>query len=471
MTLQKIKFGTDGWRAIIGKDFVPENIERVIQAFCDWQKETDDHNQRIVVGFDRRDASSETAILVSEILAGNGSTILLSDQYCPTPCISWMTKNRKAAAGIMVTASHNPWDWNGIKFKEAYGGSASPAYTAEIEQRIEGVGSIRKMDFREAEKKVLVTRFSPREDYRAQLGRLADLKAIQRKGFRVVYDSMHGAGSGFLSGLLPNQIEEMNAGAPQESIPKTSPEPTEKNLSDLILKVEKGEGDVGLATDGDADRIAAIDENGRYVSPQDIFALLLKHYVEHKKLKGTVIKSVSTTQMISLLCKKYGLPLIETPIGFKHICSELVKHDSLMGGEESGGLSFAPHIHERDGLLNGLFLLEMMTVKKKKLGALLEELRTEIGTFHFQRVDCHLEKDAIETMQKELRLKKIGRLAGQSVSSTNFIDGFKYILADNSWLLVRASGTEPLVRIYAESPEEDGVTRLLEEGKKVARIT
>ena len=380
-----------------------------------------------------------------------------------------MTKEKKGGAGVVVTASHNPWEWNGIKFKEGYGGSASNEYTKEVEQRLDGVKSINKIAYADAVKKGSIIPFSPFQEYVSHLKRLVDVEQIKKSGWRILYDPLYGAGANFIRTILGESVEEIHNGERRggEGQP---PEPIEKNLGEIIGRIKKGFADVGLATDGDADRIGAIDETGRYVSSHEIFALLLHYYVTNKRMKGTVVKSVSTSQMISLLCKKFGLPLIETPIGFKYICSELVKHDSLMGGEESGGISFAPHIHERDGLLNGLFLLEMMSARKKKLGELVADLRREIGTFHFQRVDCHLEKERIEKMQKELQTKKIGHLAGEQVASTNFIDGFKFILADNSWLLIRASGTEPLVRIYAESPDAKKVSRLLEEAKTLAGI-
>lgn len=466
--MSSIKFGTDGWRAVIGEDFIPGNIERVIQAFCDWRKQEGGKNKTIVLGFDRRENSPESAQLIAEVLAGNGFTVLLSDQFCPTPCVSWMTKEKQASAGIVVTASHNPWEWNGVKFKEGYGGSAPNEYTREIENRLGEVKTINKIPYSDAVKKGSIVPFSPLNDYVSQLKRLVDIERIKKAAWRILYDPLYGAGASFLRTIVGDQVEEIHNGERRgEDFP---PEPIEKNLGELVGRIKSGSADVGIATDGDADRIGAIDETGRFVSSHEIFALLLHYYVTQKGMKGTVVMSVSTSQMIPLLCKKYGLPLIETPIGFKHICSELVKHDSLMGGEESGGISFAPHIHERDGLLNGLFLLEMMSVKKKKLGELVSDLRAEIGTFHFQRVDCHLEKERIQKMQKELQSKKIARLAGETVASTNFIDGFKYILSDNSWLLVRASGTEPLVRIYAESPDENKVPLLLEEGKSLAGI-
>ncbi len=465
-TNKKIKFGTDGWRAIIGEDFIPENCEKVIQAFCDVSLEKS-RGKKVILGYDRRLHAQETAILACEVLAGNGFTVLLSDQYCPTPCISWMVKVSDAFAGIVITASHNPWQWNGIKFKEGYGGSASPAYTQEVEQKIiendRAKIKIKKMSMALAEEKGLVKRFSPKQDYIKQLRSLLDVQAIQNSGFKILNDPLFGAGTHFIKDTLQIPVDEIHTAA-DPKFGGLNPEPIDKNLGELMSQMKTGKWDVGLATDGDADRIGAVDENGNFVNSHQIFALLLKHYVEHKKLKGTIIKSVSATQMIAILCKKYNIECIETPIGFKHICEKLVEHNALMGGEESGGLSFAPHVHERDGVLNALFLVEMMSVRQKKLGELIAELFAEIGFFYSDRVDLHLERAQIEALQAKLSATKMQTIAGKKITSINRLDGFKYLFEDNSWLLLRASGTEPLLRIYAEAASPDAVKKLLDAG-------
>lgn len=468
--MSSIKFGTDGWRAVIGEDFTPENCEKVIQAFCDVSKEKKRGN-KVILGYDRRNQSPETARLVAEVLAGNGFEVLLSDQYCPTPCISWMVKSSDAFAGVMITASHNPSQWNGIKFKENYGGSASPTYTKEIEQKIiendRIKRKIQKISLADAEAKTLINKFSPKKDYVNQLRSLLDLKAIQRSRLKILNDPLFGAGTHFIQDVLQMEVTEIHTEADPD-FGGLNPEPIDKNLGELMIKMKSGKWDVGLATDGDADRIGAVDEKGNFVSSHQIFALLLKHYVEHKKLRGTIVKSVSATQMIPILCKKYGLEIIETPIGFKYICEKLVETNALMGGEESGGLSFAPHVHERDGVLNALFLVEMMAQTGKKLGELIAELYAEIGSFYADRVDFHLERTQIEALQTKLSRTKIQTIASKKVVSVNRLDGFKYLFEDNSWLLLRASGTEPLLRIYAEASSWEAVQKLLSAGKNLA---
>ncbi len=456
-----IKFGTDGWRAIIGEDFVPANIEKIIQAFCDLF--CDASNKKIILGYDRRLQSPESAALTAQVLADNGFTVLLSDQYCPTPCISWMTKNNRALAGIVMTASHNPSGWNGIKFKESYGGSASPEYTKKIEQKI----LENSQNKRVVQKRGIVASFSPKKEYVNQLRSLIDVKKIQQAGWKILNDPLFGAGTHFIKETLQMPVEEIHTEA-DTKFGGLNPEPIDKNLGEMMSQMKSGQYDVGIATDGDADRIGAVDETGNFVNSHQIFALLLKHYVENKKLKGSIIKSISATHMINILCQKYGLECIETPIGFKYICPLLVKKNALMGGEESGGISFAPHVHERDGILNGLFLLELMSVKKKRLGELIAELYAEIGSFYFDRHDLHVERPLIEALESRLAADPLREIAGEKVSSINRMDGFKYILKDGSWLLMRASGTEPLLRIYSEASSPQKVNKLIEAGRKMA---
>jgi alpha-D-glucose phosphate-specific phosphoglucomutase len=468
--LNPIKFGTDGWRAVIDKDFIPENICLIIQAFCDVYKGAGQKNKCVVVGYDRRLKSEESARLVSEVLAGNNFNVLLSKQFCPTPCVSWMVKQTKSLAGIVVTASHNPSEWNGIKFKEGYGGSASPEYTnkieSQIQKNIDKKRALQTMPFDEAIKEGSISLFDPHDQYARHLASLVDIQLIRKRCFQALFDPLFGSGTDFLNTILGENVEQIHA-EKDHQFGGLNPEPIDKNLSALIKKVESETWDVGFSTDGDADRIGAVDENGAFVNSHQIFALLLKHYAEDRKLKGTIVKSVSTTQMINKLCARYRFTLIETPIGFKHICKKLFETNALMGGEESGGISYAPHIHERDGLLCALMLLEMMAMRQKSLRELIDELYSEIGSFYYNRMDLHLSKDKIRKMRQTLEHQKMTSLAGHKVQSTNFMDGFKYILDNEAWLLIRASGTEPLVRIYAEASTEDEVGKLLGEGERL----
>lgn len=456
-----IKFGTDGWRAIIGKDFTPQNITKVMQAFCDLN--AGDKNRPVFVGFDRRNQSPESAQLVACVLAHNGFDVRLAKKYCPTPCVSWMVKNNGGLAGIMVTASHNPPAWNGIKFKESYGGAASPEYTDRIENRIRANGdkTVTGKSFDALLSSGQIRYFDPETTYVSYLREFIQVDLIRKAGFKIAVDPLFGAGTNYIANVLQIPVTELHTEA-DTNFGGLNPEPIEKNLCELMTLVTQSQLTVGLATDGDADRIGAVDEEGHYVNSHQIFALLLKHHVEYRKLKGAVVKSVSATQWIDRLCAKYGLELVETPIGFKHISKELKARDALMGGEESGGISLREHVHERDGVLNGLLLLEMMALHGKTLGGLLKDLYREHGHFCFERVDYHIDRARIDFADAKMRQKDLKEVQGVAVKSYNMLDGIKVQFEDNSWLLVRASGTEPLLRTYAEATSKDRVLGLLD---------
>lgn len=463
-----IKFGTDGWRALIARDFTFENVEKVGQAYADFLNASPEKKnfRPIPVGFDRRFLSQEFAKAIACVLSANGFSVLLSRQYCPTPCISWMSKATGAPGGVIITASHNPYPWNGVKFKEGYGGSASPALTGRVEELVkQRKQPVLKMSLEEAVQKGRIRSFDPHQDYVQALRSQIDLQKIQRAGWRIAYDPLYGAGSGYLQKVLDLPVHEIH----QETNPTfggLNPEPIDKNLADLMLLVKEKKFDAGLATDGDADRIGAVDEDGNFVNSHKIFALLLRHLVE-KGLRGDVIKTVSTTRMIDRIAAKHNLPVHEMPIGFKHICSKFLEVNPLIGGEESGGIGIPSHVYERDGLLCGLLLLEIMAVKKKRLGELIRDLFQEIGTFEFERADIHLSPEDLQRLREEASKFNPQGIAGSKVVQINRMDGAKFLLEDESWLLIRVSGTEPLVRLYAEAGTQERVGQLLGEGKKL----
>lgn len=473
-----IKFGTDGWRALIAREFTFENVARVIHAYADVlrnagaQQAAPLHNP-IPIGYDRRFLSQDFAQEAATVLAANGFKVLLSQDFCPTPAISWMTKETQAPGGVMITASHNPAPWNGVKFKEGYGGSASPEFTDQVEKKIRPVGDKKSVDFQQAIATKQITYFDPYQQYVSQLQSQIDVAKIRKAGWKIAYDSLFGAGSGYLTKVLETPLHEIH----HEENPAfggLNPEPIAQNLQPLIQHIRDNHLDVGLATDGDADRIGAVDEAGNFVTPQQIFSLLLRHLID-KGGKGDVIKTVSTTQMIDRIAKKFGLPVHETPVGFKHICGKFLTTTPLIGGEESGGIGIPSHVYERDGLLSGLLLLEMMTERKKRLKALLEDLEKEIGHFVFLREDLHLAPQSIARV-RELLTQKDGPAHGQNqigplkLTRVNQMDGCKYYFADGSWLLFRASGTEPLVRIYAEASDPAVVKKLLVEARELLGV-
>ncbi len=465
-----IKFGTDGWRAVIGEEFTYENVRKVIQAFCDLNQ--GHRSPQVVLGYDRRFSGKQFAQDAAQVLLGNGFKVLFSESFCPTPCISWMTQHQKAVAGIVITASHNPFQWNGVKFKEGDGGSASPEYTSKIEAQIIKNDSekrvSKKISLEEGDRKGLLKYFDPHGEYLRQLARFVDLAKIRKTKFKIVADPIYGAGSGFFLKLLGKRVIEIRS-EENPSFGGVHPEPIEKNLGLAAKAVLKNRAGVGLATDGDADRIAAFDEKGNYVSSHQIFALILRHFVTVRRWEGDVIKTVSATDMVDRLGEKFGLNIIETPIGFKHICQEFRKRNVLIGGEESGGIGIPRHVAERDGILCGLLLLEIMAHHKKPLSKIIRSLQKEFGPLYFQREDLHLPPAVMDRVRSLLGEKDVTDFGTPQVVKKNFRDGFKYHFVDGSWLLIRPSGTEPLLRIYAEAPSVKKTRRLIQVGKELIK--
>jgi len=466
----QILFGTDGWRGVIAREFTFDNLALVAQATMDYLNREGLADKGLVIGYDRRFLSREFAEHVAQVAAGNGLRVWLTDDYAPTPAVSWAVHEKQAGAGIMITASHNPAVYNGFKVKEAFGGSARPSTTKVLEglvaANLASGRDINEIPLPEAISSGLVTLFDASVGYLNQLGRYVDLNLISTANIPLVADTMFGAGSGFLSRLLPQATEihsEYNPG-----FGGSPPEPTEEHLTELADLVKSGSYRVGLALDGDADRIGAVDETGSFFSSHMIFTVLLRHLYERKGLRGGVVKTVSTTRMVDLLAEKYGLEIFETPIGFKHICELMIANDILMGGEESGGLGVKGHIPERDGILMGLLLLEAMAMSGMGLRQLLNETMDEIGHFYYRRIDLPIGQEAKAELIARLNTDSPAGIGGQTVSATNFSDGFKFIFADKSWLLIRPSGTEPVLRLYSEAQDPAVVERLLSAARELA---
>jgi len=464
--MSDIKFGTDGWRAVVGKDFVPENIGKVVQAFADLYPDLKETGKPVMVGYDRRNQSPEAARLIASVLLANGIKTLLSDGFCPTPTVSWYVRKKKLTAGIMITASHNPAAWNGIKFKESYGGSASSDYCNAIEDRI--VANDR--DGRKAETVDIdghpdLTMIDPFGEYMQSFSEFIDLDLIKKGNFNVMFDPLYGSGCGYMPRLLDGMVTEIHNEADM-NFGGLNPEPIPPNANELMERVKAGDYSCGLLTDGDADRAGAVDENGIFVTTHELYALLIRHVVENKGWKGKILKSISTTRMINRLAEKYGLELVTTMVGFKYISPAMKEPGVLVGGEESGGYGFPRHIPERDGVFSDLLVLEYMATTGKTLGQLVSKLQEEFGPCRYRRIDFHLDDDTIRRVRKTmdtLDIKSIGKL---NAVHHETMDGHHFLFDDDSWLLFRASGTEPLIRLYAEAQTDEQVNAMLDEGKK-----
>lgn len=467
----QIKFGTDGWRGVIAREFTFDNLSQVAQATMDWMTREGLAEQGLVVGYDRRFLSPDFARRVAEVAAGNGIRTLLCDDVAPTPAVSWAVKQQGAGAGVMITASHNPPIYNGFKVKEGYGGSARPSTTGLLEQIVaynqEHDRLVRSVPFDEASRQGLIVPYDATSSYLSQLGLYVDVERIRQAGITAIADPMYGAGSGFFKRLLA--IDEIHA-EHNPSFGGRPPEPIGEHLHELCALLKTGRYQVGLALDGDADRIGAVDEQGEFFSSHGIFALLLKHLVERKGRTGGVVKTVSTTRLVDCLAAKYGLPLYETPIGFKHICELMLEQQILMGGEESGGLGVAGHIPERDGILMGLLLMETIAVTGKGLREQLDEVMAEYGRLYYRRIDLQIGVDEKARLLERLQHEPPGVIAGRTVSSTNFSDGFKFIFDTGDWLLIRPSGTEPVLRLYSEAGEAEMVEALLRAARQLAGV-
>ena len=480
-----IHFGTDGWRAVISDTFTFHNLRLVSQAIADavrserWNTgvplpETADR-QKMVVGFDTRFLSDRYAADVARVLAANGFTVYLAQSDAPTPAISFSVRHLGAIGGVMITASHNAPRYNGVKLKAAYGGSALreqcrrvEVYLNDNEERARGPNL---MDYDQARRLGLILRFNPLPAYFDHLRRLIDFDTIAENPQRVVVDSMYGSGRGAIKGILQGtgcEVQEIRAEM-NPGFGGVHPEPIACNLGALAGAIGTGLGNYGVSTDGDADRIGAMDEHGMFVDPHKIMALALQYLVEKRGWTGDVVRTVSTTRMIDRLCQRYGLKLIETPVGFNHISDLMLSGDVLIGGEESGGISFKGHIPEGDGPIMGLLLVEIIATAHKTLHDLVEGLLAEVGPVHYQRTDLRLHHPVAKEEMVELLVSQApAEIGGQAVSEVSDLDGVKYILADDSWLLIRPSGTEPVLRVYAEGRSKEMVKALLKFGEKVA---
>jgi len=459
----QIKFGTDGWRGIIADDYTFENVRRVGNAIAHYVYASDKPEKGLVVGYDTRFGSRNFAEAISEVLAKAGIVVHLSDDFTPTPALSYAVVNLGAAGGVMITSSHNPWNWNGVKYKAGYGGSATPAIIQSIESaldapRIERTGGrVHGADFK--------------APYVAALKQFVDLDAIKAAGFKFAVDIMYGSGRGVLKGIFTeagiHHIEIRSELNPL--FPGINPEPILPHIKLLQETVVREKCAAGLATDGDADRLGAVAEDGSFVDSHKIFSVILEWLLKRQQWPGEVVRAFNTTRMIDRVCAKYGRKMHECGIGFKYICDLMLERDILIGGEESGGIGIRRHLPERDGILNSLLLAAIMAEEGKPLGQLVRELQQEYGEHHYDRTDLHIsnemKEDAIRRalakppMMGSFRVKEVGTLDGVKF----YLDAPTHGNGAEAWVLVRASGTEPLLRIYCEASTPELVAQILRE--------
>ena len=464
--IPQIKFGTDGWRGVIADDFTFANIAKVALATANFYKRHKKIKNGIVIGYDSRFLSQEFAEKVAEVLGNRGIKVILSDKISSTPMVSLLTKKLNAAGGIVITASHNPAQYNGFKIKGDFGGPAFPETIEKVEKELKKVIKLdvkSKKSFAELLEKGIIRKIDFTSVYIEDIKSKINVDLIKSAGIKIAYDAMHGAGQGVMDQILPLKVSMRGDFNP--SFGGSHPEPLPQNTPGLIEAIVKNGCDIGIATDGDADRIGAFDEKGNFVDSHRIFALLLKYLIEEKKMTGEVAKSFSVSQIIDKMCKKYGLVLHETPVGFKYLCRLMVEGDILIAAEESGGIAVKGHLPERDGTYIGLLLAEIMATRKKKLSELVTELMDEFGWYYFNRNDAHLtekEKNRIMAFYKK-GSKQIAEFPIQRIETK---DGFKLFI-ENGWVLVRASGTEPLIRFYAEAETPEKVETLLKAARGV----
>lgn len=467
--MTQIKFGTDGWRAIIAEDFTYENLRIVIHAIARYVARAEQPGASVVIGYDARFGGERFARVAAETISAAGTPVLLADADCPTPAVSLLVKQRGAAAGIQISASHNPSRWNGVKLKARYGSSASGAIVALVEAELakvlrDGVPSL-------PPRSELIEPLDVRTPYLETLAGLVDWERLRASKFRYVFDPMHGSGRGLLRELFHRQGIEVAEirGTRDPLFDGVNPEPIEPNIDALRIAIREHRYDAGFVADGDADRIGAMDCDGTFVTPHQIFAILLWHLAGTRKLPGEVVKTFSTTKLVDKIAAKFGRTVRETPIGFKFVCDRMLEGDVLIGGEESGGIGTKLYLPERDATVNALLLAEVMAWHGQRLGELVAMLSTEFGDFHYGRLDLELGPGQKERAIEHFADDTFNQLLEYPIVRRENLDGIKVYLGETGWLLVRASGTERMLRIYCETASAKTTQRVLEAAASLVR--
>jgi len=463
--MDEIKFGTDGWRAVIADQFTFENVNRIAQAVSDYLSDQTPKSTGIALGYDTRFLSRDFANTAARIIAANQIPVYLSNRYITTPMLSFAVRQRGLSLGLMITASHNPYSYNGIKFKGPYGGSASTEMTQTVASLIKSDSpqintqnsrkNIHKLDF-----------FS---DYYDHIINYIDFDLIKQVKQSLVLNPMHGAGCGYLPEFLSESSMQLIVmhNTPDPYFGSQLPEPILKNLGEHQQVVSAGPNRIGIALDGDGDRFGVIDEQGQFVELHDLMPLLFSHLIDSRGWSGMAVRTSSMATTIDKVAQEYGRQCLETPVGFKHICQRMLDNDVLMGGEESGGFGYKNHIPERDGILSSLLLLEMLGQRQTRLSQLIQALRKKYGEFYYKRVDKYWSSDVLQQNMQQLRARPPEQIGDYPVQQVSSVDGIKFYFSDGSWMLMRISQTEPLGRIYVASDQPKKVSHLLKQGIKL----
>lgn len=474
--MSPVRFGTDGWRGIIAEDFTFDNVRACAQGVANYLKQTKMTDRGLIIGYDTRFASEHFASAAAEVVAGNGIKVFLCPEPTPTPVISYGVQAQKAGGAIIITASHNPPMWNGFKYKTEDGASAPTKVIAQLEKNIHSVlakGAVDGISLAEAEKQRLVEYLDLAPIYSAHLSKLIALDKLRKARLKIVIDSMYGAGAGYLKRLLDGgaiKTTEINANRNPLFPGMHQPEPVEANLTMLAEAVKRQKADVGLATDGDADRIGILDKKGKFLTPLHVFALLALYLLEVRGERGAIVKTFTSSSMLYRLGEIFKVPVYETSVGFKNVAPVMLAENALIGGEESGGYGFRGHIPERDGIVAGLYFLDLMVRTGKTAAELVDYLFSRVGPHYYNRVDIEFPEGERRAIINRLLKDTPKTIEGTKVARTDTTDGLRFILEDSSWLLIRFSGTEPLIRIYAESDSMARVEKLLAFGRTLTGV-
>ena len=472
MSSQKIKFGTDGWRAVIAEDFTFANVGRVAQATAEhWKKHRPKGTRKkVVIGFDRRFLADQFAERAAEVFAGNGFEVILANSPTPTPAISFAVKAEKAIGGIVITASHNPAAFCGYKLKGHFGGSAD-SQTSEAVEALLDAKPVKSLDLVLGKRRRLICVRDLHAPHARAIRKLVDFDLIAGSGLRFAHDALFGEGAGSFEKILGGtrcKVTTLNA-VHDPFFGGIHPEPIVHNYGPSATYLRKHPHDLCLVTDGDADRVGGMDGRGNALTTHQVICLLLTHYIVNRGQRGRVVKALTTTSMVDRICEAHGLELLETGVGFKYICTEMQKGDVLMGFEESGGIGFPGHIPERDGILAGLVLLELLATEKTSVNKLLARLDKQFGPHRYDRLDTHFPLEKRGKLMRYCAANPPAKLAGSRLDEVKTFDGVKYIAENGVWLMLRGSGTEPILRIYAEAKSDFDARKLIRLGVKLTK--